>query len=139
MQNLIYSTSSRQLELKLQADQIIQRTMTFLRGHNIYLISAQADVTNIGELQWLVNHMLEQCHRIVVLAAQLEDNHLIVAKSPHIPHLYVDEIMDTIISAHGGSYNGNKTFAHATFYQYDLIPDIIDHAVESIVVAMPNT
>lgn len=138
MQNLIYSSQSVQLELKLQADQIIQRTMTRLFWNNTYLISAQADVRDVAELQWLANHMLEQCHRIVVLATPLEDTHLIVAKSAHIPYLYVDEIMDTLISTFGGRYHGNRSFAQATVYQIDQIPEIIDFAVESIVVAMPN-
>ena len=138
MENLIYWTPSKHYELTLEADQIVQRTMTRLKGNNIDLISAWADVDNIVDLQWLVEYMLQTCNRIVILASQFEDMNLIVAKSAHIQHLYIDEIMDLLVAKYKGCYHGNSTCSHATFYQYDMIPDVIDFVVESVVIAMPK-
>ncbi len=89
------------------------------------------------QLRWIVNSMIQQCNRVVVLAAPLEDLNLIVAKSANVSHLYVDEIMDAIVSTYGGQYHGNSTLAEASFYHFEMMSDIIDYAVESIVVAMP--
>jgi len=137
MKRLIYQTQCKHLNLNIQLDDIIQRTMTRLYWNNIYLISAEAQVDDMVQLRWMAQSMLQQCNRVVVLATQLEDLNLIVAKSANVSHLYVDEIMESITSVYGGKYAGTSVFAEATFYQAQMMPDIIDHAVESIVVAMP--
>jgi hypothetical protein len=138
MENLICHTQPQHLELRLQADAIVKRTMTRLKECNIYLISAQTEVDNIAQLHWLAHDMLQQCHRVVVLASQFEDMNLIVAKSANVSHLYADEIMKSIFSVYRGQYNRrNNAFTQATFYQYNMMPEIIDYAVESVVVALP--
>ena len=138
MKNTILQPPSQRIKLKTQAEIIIQRTMTQLSGSNIHLISAQAEVNTVGDLQWLAQYMLLKCNRIVVLASQCEDTNLIVAKSTNIDHLYVDEVIYSISSRFGGEYSGNNLLMHGTIYQFGKIPEIIDHAVESIVVARPS-
>lgn len=138
MNNIIDCLEDCDKGLSHQADEIVQRAMTRLHWSNIHLISAQAEVDNIAQLHWLAHDMLQQCHRVVVLASQFEDMTLVIARSSNVSYLYVDEIMKSILSVYTGQYNkSNSTFTQATFYQYDMMPEIIDYAVESIVVAMP--
>lgn len=123
--------------LQNQADEIIQRTMFRLFWNNIYLISGQTAVDNIEHLQWIVNHIRHDCNRIVVLTAESEFTHLIVAKSANISHLSVNQVLRPLIDSYSGQISGSKSFAQATFYKQDIAPDIIDNVVESIIIALP--
>lgn len=138
MKDMIYRLEHYDKWLPHQADEIVQRTMSRLLWNNVYLISAETEVETIGHLHWLAHYILLKCNRIVVLTLQSEFTHLIIAKSNDVSYLHVNEILSSLTKVYGGDSNGNKSFAHATFYKPDIAPEIIDRAVESVVIALPN-
>lgn len=124
-------------KLVSQANQLVHRKMTRLLWNHIDLMSAEIEGDSVGQLYGLANHLRQTCNRVVVLALQSEFTHLIVTKSADIPHLYVDEILDVLSKDYGGQYSKDQAFGHGTFYQQDIIPELIDRVVESIVIALP--
>jgi len=92
----------------------------------------------IEQLHGLANNYLRQiCNHAVVLAMQSEYTHLIITKSSDIPHLYINDILDSLTQNYGGHLSKNQTFGHATFYQQGIIPELLDRVVESVIVALP--
>ena len=134
MNNLL---KTHDIALENQANEIVRRTMIRLFWNNIDLISGETDVDNIATLQWLANHIRHDCNRIVVLTAQSEFTHLIVAKSADISHLHMGNILSCIATDYGGQSNGSAAFAQATFYKQHIAPELIDSTIESIIVALP--
>lgn len=123
--------------LRLQGDDIIRRTMEFINWADVYLVSAQADVQDLPQLYWLANYIRFQCNRMVVLATELEFTHVIVAKSNDILYPHADEILMNLTEAYDGLLSGDTQIADATFYQSNIAPNLIDWAVEAIIVSMP--
>jgi len=120
-----------------QADTLAQQKMTRLLWNNIDLIFSEIELESLGELQALAKHLCYTCNRVVILGMQSELTHMIVAKSSDISHLYANEILSALATDYGGQSYGDKTFAQATFYQHDIISDLIDSAVQSVIVALP--
>jgi len=121
------------------ADEIVEQSMVPLCDKNIKLIYRETYARSLTELRLISKFIIQKCGRVMILTSQDEATHLVIAKSKNVEHLYVDEIIDEIIKRHGGEKAGDEYFATATFNQLDIIPQIIDQAVEAIVVAMPYT
>lgn len=138
MNSIMYrSGDCSQATLAQQADSLAQQKMTRLLWNPIDLIFAEIELESIGELQAVVKHLCHTCNRVVILGMQSEMTHLIVAKSSNISHLYANEILAKLAQDYGGRSYGDKSFAQGTFHRHDIIADLIDRAVESIVVALP--
>ena len=137
MNKIIYRLENHNERLIDQADAIVKRSMTRLFGNNVHLISAETEVDTVEQLHWLANTMRHDCNRVVVLTMQSEFSHLVIAKSNNISCLDVNEILGQLIKDYGGQFSGNSSMAYATFYKQDIVSEIIDRAVESIIVALP--
>jgi alanyl-tRNA synthetase len=137
MNNIIHPLGHNNKRLHQQADEIAHRAMTRLYWSNVYLISTRAEVDNVGYLYRLANTLLCTCNRVIVLTLQSEFTHLIVAKSSNVSSLHANETLAPLIKDYGGESNGDESFAHATFYNQDMMPEIVDRAVESIIVRLP--
>ena len=125
------------LNIRRQADEIVRRTMTPISWTDVNLVSAEASVSDISELQQLVDFIRQQCNRIVVLAWQSEFTHLIIAKSNNVPFLCTHEIAQPITEEYDGILVGDQWFSQVTLYKDNIIPELIDRAVELIIVALP--
>lgn len=134
MKNIIYRLENHNTR---QAKAIAKRSMTRLFWSNVYFISATAEVDTVEQLYILANRLRYDCNRVVVLTMQSEFSHLVIAKSNNISCLDVNEILDQLIKDYGGQSSGNRSLAHATFYKQDIMSEIIDRVVESIIVALP--
>lgn len=138
MKDILFSDICN-LPLIQEAEAIVKRSMVKLHPRNVHLLYTEVDVESVGEMLYIAHYLRKTCDRIIILTMQDEFSHLVVAKSPNIAYLYVDEIVQNINHVYKGEMNGDEFLAYSSFYRDDIVPDIVDMAVESVIVAMPYT
>jgi hypothetical protein len=138
MDHLINQEASDYFHLQLEANEIIRRTMTHLWGTNIFLISAETSITESEQLCWLAQEMCKSCNRVVILVSQSEYTQLVIAKSTNVEYLDVDEIAESIAQNYDSQSYENTRLAHVIFTKLDIMPNILDQAVESVIIALPS-
>ena len=138
MDHLINQEASDYFQLQLEANEIIRRTMTHLWGTKIFLISAETSIDKSEQLCWLAQEICKSCNRVVVLVSQSEYTQLVIAKSTNVDYLDVDEIAESIAHKyHSQSYEHTR-LVHVIFTRLDIMSNILDQAVESIIIALPS-
>lgn len=136
--NLSALLDDRRNQLVDYAQQIIKRAMTRLHWKYVDIIYTEVEVLNFAELKFLARYISQVCGRVVVLTLRGEDTHLVISKSGNITHLYVNEIVQEIAQTYGGTASGDEMFATLTSHRPDFIPEMIDMAVQSVIVAIPS-
>ena len=139
MNNIINLLEDRNEGLHHQADEIVRRNMVRLLWSNVYFISSQTEVKSIGHLYTLADYIRRECNRVLVLTLVSEFTHLIVATSNNIGYLNIDETLSPLIKKYNGQIQINRegSFVHVTFYKQDIVSELVDSAIESIIVALP--
>jgi hypothetical protein len=121
------------------ADEIVQRKMVRLLWSNVYLISAQTEVKSIGHLYALADYIRRECNRVVILTLESEFTHLVVATSNNVCYLNINETLSPLIKQYNGyiQLNRDESFIHVTFYKQEIVSEVIDRTIESIIVDLP--
>ncbi len=138
MKDILFSDSCN-LPLVQEAEAIVKRSMVKLYPNkNVHLLYTEVDVKSVGEMLCIARYLRKTCDRIIILTIQDEFTHLVVAKSSNIPYLYVNEVVQKINRVYRGQMCGDEFLAYSSFYRHDIVPYIVDLAVESVIVAMPH-
>lgn len=139
MNNIIDLLGDKNKWIHNQADEIVKKNMIRLLWSNVYLISAQTEIKDVGYLYALTDYIRNECDRIVVLTLESEFTHLVVATSNNVCSININEILRPLIKKYNGQIEIDRegTFVHVSFYQQDVAPKVIDYAIESIIVTLP--